>query len=492
MAPVSSPNRVRTIGRLLAPALLVCSMAEAAAPSLKVGPIRFWSLGEVTRVAIEVSGEFHFTHQRLPNPERAFFDIPDARSIFPVRGIHTIPVGDALLKQIRVAQTQISVTRVVLDLEPDVEYQTSQLSNPARLIVELRRRGAPAAVRDVWELAPAPAAAPAAPVRAPARSFVPPQESPKRPYTPLIAAPPPALKLNGSLPRPQDLPAFAKLRTVRVPPPAPKAPQVAAAEKPSAPPAPIAEPAKRDSLGRRSMTRALGLKIGKVVIDPGHGGHDTGTIGPKGLMEKDLVLDIALRLGGLIESRLGAEVAYTRTDDTFVPLEKRTAFANAQRADLFISIHANSSPIRATAGAETYYLNFTSSRESLEVAARENASSQKSVYELKDLLQKIALTDKIDESREFAAKVQSAQHALAAKNSPRLRNRGVKKAPFVVLIGASMPSILTEVGFLSNPREEALFNKPDHRQRVAEAIFRGVSQYADSLSHFQVAQKAGK
>lgn len=489
MAPVTSPNRVRTIGRLLAPALMVCAMGQAAAPALKVGPVRFWSLGEVTRVAIEVSGDFHFTHQRLPNPERAFFDIPDARSIFPVRGVHAIPVGDARLKQIRVAQTQITVTRVVLDLEPDVEYQTSQLSNPARLIVELRRKGAPPAARETREPAPAPVSPPLVASRAPARVFTPPKETSTPPSRPLITVQPPALRLNGSLPKQQDLPVFARFRVSR--PPAPKPPQAAAAEKPPAPPALIAEPAKRDSMGRRSMTRALGLKIGKVVIDPGHGGHDTGTIGPKGLMEKNLVLDIAMRLGELIESRLGAEVAYTRTDDTFVPLEKRTAFANAQRADLFISIHANSSPIRTTAGVETYYLNFTSSRESLEVAARENASSQKSVYELKDLLQKIALTDKIEESREFAAKVQAAQFALAAKSTPRLRNRGVKKAPFVVLIGASMPSILTEVGFLSNPREEALFNKPDHRQKVAEAIFRGVSQYADSLSHFQVAQKAG-
>jgi len=489
MAPVTSPNRVRTVGRLLAPALLVCAVAGAAVPTLKVGPVRFWSLGEVTRVAIEVSGEFHFTHQRLPNPERAFFDIPEARSIFPVRGIHTIPVGDALLKQIRVAQTQLSVTRVVLDLEPDVEYQTSQLSNPARLIVELRRKGAPAAAREARGPASGPDPPPVVTARTPARSFTPPKEVSARPYTPLITSQPPLLRLNGSLPKQQDLPAFARLRTARIPAPTP--PQVVTAEKSPTPPPPAAEPAKRDSMGRRSMTRALGLKIGKVVIDPGHGGHDTGTIGPKGLMEKNLVLDIALRLGELIESRLGAEVAYTRTDDTFIPLEKRTAFANAQRADLFISIHANSSPIRTTAGVETYYLNFTSSRESLEVAARENASSQKSVYELKDLLQKIALTDKIDESREFAAKVQASQYALAAKGTPRLRNRGVKKAPFVVLIGASMPSILTEVGFLSNPREEALFNKPDHRQKVAEAIFRGVSQYADSLSHFQVAQKAG-
>jgi N-acetylmuramoyl-L-alanine amidase len=487
MAPVSFPNRVWSAVRLTALGLAVCLCVEAATPAVKVGPVRYWSLGEVTRVAIEVSEEFEFTHQRLPNPERVFFDFRNARSAFPGRGVHAIPVGDSLLKQIRVAQTQVSVTRVVLDLEPEVEYQTSRLSNPARLMVELRRSKVAAA-------APAPPALqePPRPARTASRTFAPPKQTAARPVTPLIMTQPPVLRAGASLPKAAALPAFARpagMGVPQVPPPPPPAPPktAAAVAAPAAPP--VAEPAKRDSTGRRSMTRALGLKVGKVVIDPGHGGHDTGTIGPKGLMEKNLVLDIARRLGELIETRMGAEVAYTRTDDTFVPLEKRTAIANAERADLFISIHANSSPVRTTAGVETYYLNFTSSRESLEVAARENASSQKSVYELKDLLQKIALTDKIDESREFASKVQAAQFAFAARNYPKLRNRGVRKAPFVVLIGASMPSILTEVGFISNPREEALFSKPDHRQKVAEAIFRGVSQYAESLSHFQVARK---
>src|SRR5205085_5655840 len=143
--------------------------------------------------------------------------------------------------------------------------------------------------------------------------------------------------------------------------------------------------------GERSLIRALGLKIGKIVIDAGHGGHDTGTIGPHGLMEKDLVLDVALRLGKLLESKLGAEVIYTRDDDTFIPLESRTGIANKHEADLFISVHANSSRDASARGVETYYLNFTSDAEALEVAARENAVSQKSVYELQDLVKKIAL-----------------------------------------------------------------------------------------------------
>jgi N-acetylmuramoyl-L-alanine amidase len=239
--------------------------------------------------------------------------------------------------------------------------------------------------------------------------------------------------------------------------------------------------------GDRSLIRVLGLKIGKIVIDPGHGGHDTGTIGPNGLEEKDLVLDVGRKLGKLLEARLGAEVVYTRKDDTFIPLETRTAIANQQRADLFISIHANSSHDPAARGVETYYLNFTSSPEALEVAARENAVSEKSIYELQDLVKKIALKEKIEESREFAGDVEQSLHSgLAAKN-PGIRDRGVKKAPFIVLIGANMPSILAEISFVSNPGDEHRLETAEYRQRIAESLYRGIARYANGLSGVKVA-----
>lgn len=236
------------------------------------------------------------------------------------------------------------------------------------------------------------------------------------------------------------------------------------------------------------MTRALGLKIRRIVIDPGHGGHDQGSSGPTGLLEKELVLDVALRLGELVSNNLGSEVVYTREDDHFVPLEMRTKIANDSRADLFVSIHANSSTIRTVSGVETYFLSFTTSKEALDVAARENATSERSVFELRDLLQKIALQDKIDESREFATRVNASLFRVWGPVGVT-RNRGVKKAPFVVLIGASMPSILTEIGFLSNPRDEKELRKADTRQKIAEALYRGISQYSDSLSHFAVARR---
>ncbi len=235
--------------------------------------------------------------------------------------------------------------------------------------------------------------------------------------------------------------------------------------------------------GQRSLTRALGLKISRIVIDPGHGGHDTGTIGPHGLMEKDLCLDVALRLGHEIEEKLpGAEVIYTRKDDTFIPLEERTAIANDAKADLFISVHANSSHDAAARGIETYYLNFATSEESMAVAARENALAQSSLHDLQDIIKKIARNEKVEESKELASDIQdSLTHRLQLVSQDE-RNRGVKKAPFVVLIGANMPSVLSEISFISNPSDEKLLRKTDQRQRVADGLYRGIASYLDSLN----------
>ena len=248
-------------------------------------------------------------------------------------------------------------------------------------------------------------------------------------------------------------------------------------------------PAKTAAIGNRSLTRVLGLKLGRVVIDPGHGGHDVGTHGPSGLNEKEVVLDVAKRLGALLENRLASEVIYTRDNDTYIPLEERTRIANDHKADLFLSIHANSSPYRTAAGVETYYLNFTTSKAAMDVAARENAGSQRSVFDLKEILQKIALKDKIDESREFATSLQKSLYGVSSKGNADAKNRGIKKAPFVVLIGASMPSVLAEIGFLTNASDEALLRKPEHRQKIAEALYKGIANYAETLSHFQVAKR---
>jgi N-acetylmuramoyl-L-alanine amidase len=242
--------------------------------------------------------------------------------------------------------------------------------------------------------------------------------------------------------------------------------------------------AKPTSLGDRSLIRSLGLKLSRVVIDAGHGGHDTGSIGPTGLVEKDLVLDIAKRLQTLIESQMGAEVVMTRDTDTFVPLESRTQLANDEKADLFLSIHANSSPEKSVRGVETFFLNLnTQSRDALATATRENAASEKKIHELQDLLQKIVLNDKADESRELAKHVQQAMSKRGNAGS----NRGVKQAPFVVLIGATMPSVLAEISFISNPDEEKRLKAPEYRQQIAESLFQGIKSYAETLSSTKAA-----
>ena len=235
--------------------------------------------------------------------------------------------------------------------------------------------------------------------------------------------------------------------------------------------------AKGDSQRDPTLTRVLGLKVGRVVIDPGHGGHDAGAIGPGGLREKDLVLSIANRLKPLLEKRLGTEVIMTRDDDRFIPLEERTAIANQHQADLFLSIHGNSSRGRRATGAETFYLNFARSASAQEVATRENAASQRTVGELEDLVRQITKGTHNAESRELAGVVQTSLFSGIKKHRRPFRNRGVKTAPFIVLMGASMPSILTEVGFISNPDEEKFLTTSENHQRVAEALYEGVKQY---------------
>lgn len=507
---IFAPSKL--LASLLAASL--CHAAGAKGPPAKVTSVRFWSLGDVTRVAIEVSGEFRYRSERLGNPERLFFDIEGTRPAMIAKGMQTIAVGDTLLKQIRVAETQPGITRVVLDLEVHAEYTASQLANPDRLMIELRVKDKPAppataSVVGAKKLAEAPttpvapdlvAANPAtlpvekpAPLEKPApvfKPFVPPPSAPDPPKTvatapQLVTQPPPSLAGKTAHPLP---PYVAPLAVAHATPPPPIEPS-AETPKPKLDAGPEPAAAKRNANGERSLTRVLGLKLGRVVIDPGHGGHDVGTHGASGVYEKDIVLDVAKRLGALLEERLNSEVVYTRTDDTYVPLEQRTEMANEHKADLFLSIHANSSPYRNVAGVETYYLNFTTSKSALDVAARENASSERSVFDLKELLQKIALKDKIDESREFATRVESSLYGISSKANPAGKNRGVKRAPFVVLIGAEMPSILAEIGFLTNSNDEALLKKPEHREKIAEALYKGIAAYAETLSHFQVARR---
>jgi N-acetylmuramoyl-L-alanine amidase len=247
-------------------------------------------------------------------------------------------------------------------------------------------------------------------------------------------------------------------------------------------------PPQTNRAGSYSLARQLGLGARTIVIDAGHGGHDPGTIGSDGLQEEDVVLDVALRLEKMVRARLGAEVILTRSTDVFVPLEERTAIANSKGADLFLSIHANSSRSPRGKGVETYFLSFANDPHAEAVAARENAISAATMKDLQNLVKAIALNSKLDESRDFASSVQEAMVANIKPHYPGIQDRGVRTAPFYVLIGANMPSVLAEIAFVSHPEEERLLRKSEHRERVAMSLFEGVRAYLDTLNRTQMRQ----
>jgi N-acetylmuramoyl-L-alanine amidase len=457
--------------------------------------------GDSTRVTIDLEDTVQYSSARIRNPDRIFFDIHAARLTLEVAKA-SIHVEGELLTAVRAAQNHAGIVRVVLDVNGVKDYTATLQDNPPELIIDLypnsgttrtakTNRGAPKRSDDCRagsqeSCAPTgergrSAAAGAARQTAndgvlDVANVVSDGRSAAQPGV-MDATPNPSAGASSAASLPSSLvraPAVAN-GSARS-----KSAKGLAAKPDLIQPASSATPT-RD--GQSTLTRALGLKIGRIVIDAGHGGHDTGTIGPTGLMEKDLCLDVALRLGKIIQQRLpGADVVYTRSDDTFIPLEERTHVANEAKADLFISIHANSSHDHGARGIETYYLNLKGSPDAMEVASRENATAQESIHDLEDLVKKIARSEKIDESREFAADIQESLAKRIQKSYKPVKDRGVRKAPFVVLIGADMPSILTEISFLSNPADEQLLKKPDHRQRVAEGIYQGVAEYLQSLN----------
>jgi N-acetylmuramoyl-L-alanine amidase len=409
---------------------------------------------DATRVTIDLEDVVHYNSGRLENPERIFFDLREARLTSEVAREVTREnsnVDGDVLTAIRVAQNHAGVVRIVLNVNHVKEYVASISENPPQLLIDLYRKQPPPAILKI--------------ARASHNS------SNIHDTTDLRSAEAANIELDGD----------GKSDTlVRTPLPAATL-KISRTSKSDLDQPAIAPQPTHD--GQSTLTRALGLKIGRIVIDAGHGGHDTGTIGPTGLMEKDLCLDVALRLGKIIKQRLpGAEVVFTRSDDSFIPLEERTAIANEAHADLFISIHANSSQDHGARGIETYYLNLKGSPEAMEVAARENAVANVGIHDLEDLVKKIARNEKIDESREFAEDIQASLSQRVQKANKTVKNRGVRKAPFVVLIGADMPSILTEISFLSNPADEQLLKQPENRQRVAEGLYQGVASYLQSLN----------
>ena len=493
------------------------STTSAPASMARVTGIRHWSTANYTRVAIDLGDEVEYQAARVEHPDRIFFDLHHARLAPELAGKSFAVTDDGFLTKIRASQYSDDVTRVVLDVHEVVEYSAFLLPNPYRLIIDIHGKSREQGTGNKEQSAPQAAAVVAAspvvdggvsslppmPVTDGSAGFgLPAKNSGKSdvaaprvviPSRPTASKPVPNTVTTRAASNGEDVAAVSeqpgKVEATRRPTSAPISERSApvARNAKSAEAAAPAEAALPTSAGQTSLMRALGLKIGRIVIDAGHGGHDSGTLGVGGIEEKDVVLDVALRLGKLLHQRLGAEIVYTRADDTFIPLEDRTAIANKAQADLFISVHANSSQDASARGVEVYYLNFTSDPEAMRVAGRENAVSTQSVHELSDLVKKIALKDKIDESRELAADVDESLYAGLAKgnvsaNGGGFKNRGVKKAPFVVLIGANMPSILAEISFVTNPADASQLRLPEYRERVAESLFAGVAKYAGGIN----------
>ena len=416
--------------------------APAGGDAASILAIRRSVLPGAVRIAIELDRKAGFHHDRLGDPPRVFLDIAGSR---PAETIDSqIAIDGEHVKAVRFGSRPNGATRIVLDLTAESRHTVFTLDDPFRIVVDIARgpgsAGALAAAGSRTEVDAVRAGG---------------------------AAPPAATS---------DTPARAS-NTVAVAAPAPLPARPASG---STSPASAPAPPSANIEGRYSLSRQLGLGVHRIVIDPGHGGRDPGARS-RGLSEASLVLDVALRLEKLLQKDPGVEVILTRRTDVFIPLEERTAIANREGADLFLSIHANASRNARARGIETYFLNFASNPEAEQVAARENSASGRTMHNLPDIVKAIALNNKLDESRDFATLVQRAMVEHLTKSKRAVRDLGVKQAPFVVLIGAGMPSVLAEISFVTHSVENRLLKTASYRQQIAEALYQGIRRYQRSL-----------
>jgi N-acetylmuramoyl-L-alanine amidase len=397
------------------------------------------------RITIDLGSEVSYHQEEVDNPKRVFFDLKGVSTASSLQDT-SLKFDDDVVREIRLGRHPQNTTRVVMDLEGVDAYNVYPMYAPYRLVIDFKRSATAKATGTVPP--PLVASLPAPP---------PPTESNPAP----LAAPAPSAPPSKS-----DTKA-AKTDTK--------------ATLPSKPAASVAvAPPAANSNGKFSLSRQLGLGVSRIVIDAGHGGHDPGAQG-SGINESELTLDIAQRLQKLLEKQPGVDVVMTRDTDVFIPLQERTAIANREGADLFLSIHANASRSPAARGIETYFLNFATNPEAEAVAARENAGSAQTMHNLPDIVKAIALNNKINESRDFAETVQKSMVRRLKTRNKTLRDLGVKQAPFVVLIGAGMPSVLAEMSFLTNKQEGALLKTGAYRQQIAQALFDAVLSYQQAL-----------
>lgn len=436
--------------------------------------VRFWSTGDYTRVVMDFDHQVTFTQNEVDNPYRIFIDFNQTLLGAALKG-KTFSVGDTFLDRIRLGQNREDVVRVVLDFHKKGISTVFTLADPFRVVIDIRDQQA---MKDALErknrlaglAARPPEAKPQAkpPASAETKKTAPP-EAPATvtPKPDSKAAEPPAEKPAAAPPAGGTDPAPSKDGRAAANPPA-------TGETAGKVPEPTSD-------GRRTLTRILGLKVGKILLDPGHGGKDTGSIGFNGIKEKDVTLSMALELKKELQSQMNLDVILTRDSDVFVPLEQRTAMANLEKVDLFISIHANASRNKGVGGIETFFLGLTRDPHAQLIAAYENATSQQNLAQLEDVIKKITLYEKAGESRDFAQKVHQYMLRSLRTMEPNARNRGVKQAPFVVLIGTNVPSILLEMGFISNRKEAEIISLPEKRQKLTAGILRGIEEYLSSL-----------
>ncbi len=438
-------SRLRELGRhsdITMPARLAGK--SAAEELVHILPVRFWSSDDYTRIVIRASAPVHYTTRLLEKngslPRRLLIDLQ--QSYVPPRFRAPVPIEDGLLKEVRTGQFNDNTVRVVLDIESISDYKIFSLNDPFRVIIDAhgRKKNKPAPVTGA-EVQEKTAAGP-------------------RPA--LVVVRPRAFKEKVSRPAGKtDTPAVISLRDR-------KKRRVAAA-------APAAAADAPDAL---SLAQQLGLGVRRIIIDPGHGGKDPGAMA-FGLKEKDIVLKVARQTASILRSRYDYEVILTRDRDIFLPLEERTAIANTKKGDLFVSIHVNAHQKRSAAGMETFYLNLATNTEAMRVAARENATSTHNISELQDILTDLMKNSRIQESSRLARYVQNNLVEGLQRDNYRVRDLGVKQAPFYVLIGAEMPAVLAEISFITNPEEARLLRRDSYLRDVARQIAAGIAAYVE-------------
>lgn len=400
----------------------VRAKGKAPLPAALVTEIKHWTNPDSTRITVAVDREAEFeTHTLRPSvdaPAPSRIYI-DIKDARVAKGVKDDAIADGFLKTARVAQYRPDVVRVVLDIENIKDFKVFSFNDPFRIVIDVKgeRKTEISRLEDA-----------------------------------VIA-----------LQRQKDLGDS--------PSALPDKP-----EQPSIMEKPLEKAAEKPVLPKLKPG-----KIRRIVVDPGHGGHDPGAIGPGKTMEKDVVLAIGLKLAERLKGELGLDVVMTRSTDIFIPLEERTAIANKVNADLFVSIHANASLNRNATGIETYYLNLAKTQKVKELAARENNTSLEKVSVLQAVLFDLMANSKINDSAHLAEEVQKVTWKRVSNRYPAIRNNGVKQGPFYVLVGATMPSILVETAFISNETEEKNLIDPQYQDVTVDGIVEGVRNYAVGL-----------